>query len=94
MRTTSISGELKVYSIVDPKGVIRCLTMDPTKVWDHFFTYPLERRCCAPLYEAIKAYEAIGYRMQEFQLVPIETKIKDNTEEVEEDYNWADPEMP
>lgn len=78
MRTISIDGKLKAYGIVGTDGTILYLSMDSDDVWNHFFQ---ERAHRFPIYEAIKAYEAIGYRMQEFDLVP--SKMSESHRKIE-----------
>lgn len=62
---------LVVYGVVDPDGLVRCLS--PTSAhdaWDQFFSWPPREasRSRPPFSEAVRAYEAIGYRVAEFTL--------------------------
>lgn len=69
-------GPLYVYGIVHPDGMIYPIDGDKYKVWRDFFelnkcTYANHR---LPLSEAIRAYEAIGYKKVKFSLVEMEIK--------------------
>ena len=61
--------EENVYAIVCPKGHIRRINFDDHKVWCEFFNTNAHQY---PIATAIEAYEAIGYRLKKFKLIPIE----------------------
>lgn len=58
----------EVYAIVSPDGIIGWHGHTKYAAWSRFFT---ENSYRVPLDEAIKAYEAIGYRCKHFKLVEI-----------------------
>lgn len=66
---------MKYYGIKTPENeynvgsYIWWIDTDEHKSWDLFFQYNAHR---APLYDAIKAYEAIGYKCVELEIKEVE----------------------
>jgi hypothetical protein len=66
---------LYVYGIVSPEGLIYPVNSDKHQVWYQFFDtsqYGGNVWHRAPYADAIRAYEAIGYRRVKFRLIEIE----------------------
>lgn len=63
----------KAFAIVGRDDNSFCVAFGRSQAWDLFFQYPLRdakgHRC--PMFEAIDAYEAIGYRCVECDLIPV-----------------------
>jgi len=59
------SNSKKYYGIMTPKGNTICVEGDKHRAWDSFFNINPHR---LTIYEAIKAYEAIGYYCIMFEL--------------------------
>jgi hypothetical protein len=55
----------KYYGIQAPDGLIWWIEQDEHRAWYSFFDNTAKHRL--PMYEAIKAYEAIGYRCVELE---------------------------
>jgi DNA-directed RNA polymerase subunit RPC12/RpoP len=74
----------EVFAIVGPEGFVRAVQFDKTQAWSQFFSYASGglsgARYALPLEEAIRAYEAIGYRCVECVLAkkPESTKADPN----------------
>lgn len=63
-----VSPKIKMaWAVVTPDGTVWPLVRDQLTAWGHFFRDNNHR---LPLYEAIRAYEAIGYRLCEFSITP------------------------